>query len=792
MHSLSQPIENEPPREDTAPVQAPPLHLDEITRAIANGIPLPTVVVHPTTWHIVYANGAFEHGFALPHERAIGHSLLHLCPDPAQRQRLMHNPPTAGSMAMEVLLKTADGAQRWFQLSAQPVQTAAFLLVVLNDITPYKREVASADSLAPWSTRSAQERTLGRVVQMIRSSLNVRTIVSTSIADIAQLLRADRVLILQYLPETGVWVSVAMHPLTLSPETPSFEISDQSSPMMATLRQLRTVCVNDDALSDDTTWQQLTETMGGAWLLVPIHFDANGLDPLAESVWGCLALARKTPVWREGDIELANVVAMQLSVAIHQAELYRQLYRLNADLERKVQARTAQLQLAFDFEATLKRITDKVRDSLDEDQILQTAVQELSRVLGVRSCNASLYDTEQRISTICYEYTTATYSLKGHVVHMDAYPELYNQLLSGQAFEFCSIVPNPLRGRVAMLACPIQDDQGVLGDLWLVTQMYSTFGEQDIRLVEQVANQCAIALRQSRLYQAAQAQVRELERLNQLKDDFLSTISHELRTPMANIKMATQMLEVLLQQHGMGDEEGAFARYFQILNDECLRETNLINDLLDLSRLEADSEPLMPISLNLYVWIPHIVEPYEERARLALQHLHIDLPPGLPTLITDLADLERILAELLDNACKYTPANGTITVSARLSDRPLRSPAPSKPDAPSPPVALPDHRRAIAADSSAVHRHAATGSPYLQIRVANTGARIPPEELPYIFDKFYRLPSDDPWKFSGTGLGLALVKKLVEHLSGQIWVESTPEATQFIVALPIHTAASWG
>ena len=90
------------------------------------------------------------------------------------------------------------------------------------------------------------------------------------------------------------------------------------------------------------------------------------------------------------------------------------------------------------------------------------------------------------------------------------------------------------------------------------------FEELEIRLVQQVSNQCAIALRQSRLYQAAQAQVEELERLNQLKDDFLSTVSHELRTPMANIKMATQMLEITLKPLGVFDSETSpINRYFQ-------------------------------------------------------------------------------------------------------------------------------------------------------------------------------------------------------------------------------------
>ena len=133
-----------------------------------------------------------------------------------------------------------------------------------------------------------------------------------------------------------------------------------------------------------------------------------------------------------------------------------------------------------------------------------------------------------------------------------------------------------------MLACPIFDDQGVLGDLWLISQPHHAFNQLELRLVQQVAASCAIALRQARLYTAATAQVKELEKLNALKDDFFSTVSHELRTPLSNMKMAISMLKnpsIVERQQ----------RYLQILQTECNREIELINDLLDLQRLEVTS-----------------------------------------------------------------------------------------------------------------------------------------------------------------------------------------------------------
>jgi PAS domain S-box-containing protein len=433
------------------------------------------------------------------------------------------------------------------------------------------------------------------------------------------------------------------------------------------------------------------------------------------------------------------------------SELYQQVQRRNAHLERQVQQHAAQLDLAIAFEETLKRITDRVRDSLDEAQILQTAVQELAIATGVNSCNAAVYDLEHRISTVRYEYTASLVPLQGRTLLMDNFPEGYHQLLSGQYFQFCSLMPNPSRGRVAMLACPIVEDQSILGDLWLVSQAERTFSEQDIRLVQQVANQCAIALRQARLYQAAQAQVKELEKVNQLKDDFLSTVSHELRTPMSNIKMSITMLEVALQRLEVLDNSAsALAKYFQILRNESEREIGLINDLLNLAQLESGRELLVLSEMQPRTWLPHLVAPFRERAMQQQQQLSTEIAADLPNITTDRSRFERLICELLNNACKYTPAGGTITLSATLKPTTIAEP-----------------------------------SDTLLIQVSNSGIEIAAPELARVFDKFYRIPNHDPWRHGGTGLGLALVKEQVETLGGTITATSRNSITCFAIELPL-------
>jgi signal transduction histidine kinase/DNA-binding response OmpR family regulator len=427
----------------------------------------------------------------------------------------------------------------------------------------------------------------------------------------------------------------------------------------------------------------------------------------------------------------------------HQYQLSQQF---NAELERQVQERTQELQQSFEFEALLRRITDKVRDSLDENQILQTAVCELALGLQVSYCDVGVYDAERRICTIAHVYAVSIAPASEHEFSLMDLPDLLPLLLQGKSLQFCPTALSLVRDnfkRCAILACPLLDNQRFVGDLWLFKPQEKTFSDLEIRLVQQVANQCAIAVRQARLYQQAQAQVQELEKLNQLKDHFLDTVSHELRTPIANVKVAAQMIELKLNQRGTLETDPSLARYLRILQEECDREMLLVNDLLDLSRLEAEAEPLLFSPIVLQDWIPHLTEPFLERIQRQRQQLSIEIPHNLQPLTSDPLVLKRIVVELLTNACKYTPPGERIWIQvwATLS--------------------------------------------HLQLCVGNSGIEVPYEEQARIFDKFYRVPSADPYRYSGTGLGLALVKKLVAYLRGVIQVESESNKTKFILTFPL-------
>jgi PAS domain S-box-containing protein len=617
----------------------------------------------------------------------------------------------------------------------------SYLVSVLRDIT---HRLQTAEHLQQQTWR---ERLLGSIAQHLLESLKPQTLLERTMEELRRFLDADGVWFYGIsAPRQGLLAtSIAAH---CGDWPPTFVDSPGFQAEMVRYSQ------GEPALVPDIHQHPLTPTLQR-------HLSGLGVKAVMLIQVGethqpigmiCVHHCRDLRPWQSWEAKAVQDVALQVGRAITQADLYEQVRRLNAELEREVDQRTRQLTQALEFEATLKRITDRVRDSLDETQILQTAVEELTGALGAKGSNTALYDLEQGTSTIYYEYNDSLPSYQGRVAQMEAFPEVYHQLLAGQYFQFCSREPNPVRGHVSMLACPILDDRGVLGDLWLINGSDYGFNDQEIRLVQQVSNQCAIAIRQARLYQAAQSQVKELERLNQLKDDFLSTVSHELRTPVTSMRVALQLLGVTLnQEFDLNSElqkaktsQNRIARYYQVLKEECEREISLINDLLDLQRLDGGNHPINLQRIDLTTWLPGLINGFQERAQSRQQHLDYQVADNVPLLISDQPSLERVFAELLNNACKYTPPG--------------------------------EH----------IHLSVVSAADVIHFYVVNSGVDIPANELPRIFDKFYRVPSADPWKQGGTGLGLALVQKLLWHLGGEVSVTSGDQQTCFTVTLPVQ------
>ncbi|MCC5636558.1 response regulator [Nostoc sp. CHAB 5844] len=481
-------------------------------------------------------------------------------------------------------------------------------------------------------------------------------------------------------------------------------------------------------------------------------FELGGADYITKPFQELEVLARvqnQLIIYEQRQLLIAQNQHLQQEIQERQ-QAQSALQELNKGFEKQIIERTKQLQRALEFEERLKRITDTVRDSLDEGQIWQAAVAELAVGLELNCCYATIYNSELKVCSIEYGYSKHSNNIcvKNFIEQVTKWSDFYQKLLQEQSTQFCLYLPVSDDGneqKYATLLCPIFDNQEILGGLWLFKSAEQAFDELEVRLVKQLANQCAIALRQARLYQAAQAQVQELQRLNQLKDDFLCSISHELRNPVANIKSFIQLLETELT--GLNQHNQKISQCFTTLHEECEGELQLIQDLLDLQYLNAEFYPLQLTTINLYDWISYTIEVFIIQSQQQQKSLQIQLEPDLPLLTTDISSLSRILRELVKNACKYTPPGETITVTAHQQDDKLH------------------------------------------LCVINSGVEIPEVELSRIFDKFYRIPNMGRLTPGGTGLGLALVKKLVEHLDGFIFVESRTREICFTLVLPLllHT-----
>ena len=232
---------------------------------------------------------------------------------------------------------------------------------------------------------------------------------------------------------------------------------------------------------------------------------------------------------------------------------------------------------------------------------------------------------------------------------------------------------------------------------------------------------------QAKLHERTRQYVAQLRELNELKDEFLSNMSDRLRYPLTNMRMALRNL----RQPGIAPERQT--KYLDILEQECTKEINLINDLLTLQRLESHQEPLQLENIDLNSKINDVAASFGEKFASHGLSISVDLPERSYILQTEVDSFDRILQELLTNVSKYSEHDSIVQlVVTHQVDQQIDQ---------------------------------------IIIKVINIGRAISEEEATYIFDKFRR--GKGRWT-PGAGLGLALVKSLVQHLNGTIAVESTP------------------
>ena len=238
-------------------------------------------------------------------------------------------------------------------------------------------------------------------------------------------------------------------------------------------------------------------------------------------------------------------------------------------------------------------------------------------------------------------------------------------------------------------------------------------------------------------YLAILQDLSHLYRLETVRRDFVSNISHELRTPLASIKAVVDTL-----RDGALEDPPAAERFLQRMEVEVDSMTQMVQELLELSRIESGQAPLrfFPVAPELLVE-PAVerLRPQAERAQLTLA---VALAPDLPQVLVDADRIRQVIINLVHNAIKFTPAGGYVTVTAR-----------------------------------AVHDS-------VVVAVADTGAGIPAEDQPRIFERFYK--ADRARAGGGTGLGLAIAKHTIQAHNGRIWVESQAgKGSTFSFTLPL-------
>ncbi len=614
---------------------------------------------------------------------------------------------------------------------------------------------------------AGREQLTRMMTERIRRSLNLDDILTTTVTEVRHVLQTDRVILFKLQPDE--WGYVAQESvgagwqalLGQNIHDPCFDIN-----YVRQYAQGRTLAIAD---IDNGTIRPchadfLRQYQVSANLVVPI-IQPSGL-------WGLLIVHHcdHPRQWVDEEIQLLQQFADQVAIAIQQANLYRQmqlelaerqraeaaLKQLNQELELRVQERTQVLQQQAEREQLLRLVIQNIHQSLDLDEILAAMLNETRQTLKADRVMVYQFTPDWSGRFVAESVGAEWVPLIHNGVH-PVWEDTFLQENQGGRYRDnetfavddiytighsqCHIdLLEQFQARAYAIA-PIFLHE----NLWGLLSAYQNssprhWQDWELSLLRQIGIQTAIALRQSLLYQAVQEQVVELEKLNQLKDDFLSTVSHELRSPLANIKMAIQMLQLSL---GLDSDPGdRITRYLQILDDECNQELALVNDLLDLQRLEGGVQPITLETIDLNYWLPSIIEPFAVRACERQQQLSLQIPSPLPPITTDMTELKRIVVELIHNACKYTPPDEHITVTAQETDA------------------------------------------ILHIQVCNSGVELPFDELPRIFEKFYRITSVDRWKYGGTGLGLALVKRLADHLGGSIFVESKNALTCFTLQLP--------
>jgi len=397
---------------------------------------------------------------------------------------------------------------------------------------------------------------------------------------------------------------------------------------------------------------------------------------------------------------------------------------------------------------------------------LRTALDRLSRLMQVGAAISSELDLDALLRTISQTTSHLLQAERSTVFLVDrARGELWSRVAQGlESAEIRIPLASGIAGAVAgtgssvriddaytdtrfnpevdrrtgyqtrtILCAPMRNPRGeIIGVFQVLNKREGSFTLLDEQLLSSLSSQAAVAVENARLHEEVQRAYGELQTLDRLKTDFLNAISHELRTPLAPI---LGYAEILLSG-GLGAMPAPALRGVQAIADSGQRLHTLIEGLLAFVRLDRADMVLRREPVEVAGLLARALEGARARAVERDLALRLDCAPALPPVLADPRELSTAVAHLLDNATKFTGPGGHVAVRAR--------PVPGE------------------------------GRPDVEVAVADDGIGIPEAVQGRIFDRFYQVDGSLARQFGGVGIGLAVVKQILEAHGSRIEVESEP------------------